>query len=107
MAPSGIRSNEFYRSRWPTNYLYPPNQTMPSFDLYSLPPFLHGPSTANSTAPFCRRVWEPVLEARDFCLGPSSLTCSVLKEHTCLKNDGYPVPFCMGLVRVGIAKGLL
>jgi hypothetical protein len=27
MAPSGIRSNEFYRSRWPTNYLYPPNQT--------------------------------------------------------------------------------
>jgi hypothetical protein len=45
MAPSGIRSNEFYRSRWPTNYLYPPNQTMPSFDPYSLPPFWHGPST--------------------------------------------------------------
>ena len=45
MAPSGIRSNEFYRSRWPTNYLYPPNQTIPSFDPYSLPPFWHGPST--------------------------------------------------------------
>ena len=25
MAPSGIRINEFYRSRWPTYYLYPPN----------------------------------------------------------------------------------
>jgi hypothetical protein len=45
MAPSGIRSNEFYRSRWPTNYLYPPNQTIPSFNPYSLPPFWHGPST--------------------------------------------------------------
>ena len=45
MAPSGIRSNAFYRSRWPTNYLYPPNQTIPSFDPYSLPPFWHGPST--------------------------------------------------------------
>ena len=44
MAPTCIRSNAFYRSRWPTNYLYPPNQTMPSFDLYSLPPFWHGPS---------------------------------------------------------------
>ena len=42
---SGIRSNEFYRSRWPTNYLYPSNQTMPSFDPYSLPPFWYGPST--------------------------------------------------------------
>ena len=45
MAPTCIRSNAFYRSRWPTNYLYPPNQTMPSFDPYSLPPFWHGPST--------------------------------------------------------------
>jgi hypothetical protein len=36
MAPSDIRSNEFYRSRWPTNYLYPPNQTIPSFAPYSL-----------------------------------------------------------------------
>jgi hypothetical protein len=45
MAPSGIRSNEFYRSRWPTNYLYPPNETRPSFDPYSLPPFRHGPNT--------------------------------------------------------------
>ena len=45
MAPSGIRSNELYRSRWPTNYLYPTNQTIPSFDPFSLPPFWHGPST--------------------------------------------------------------
>ena len=45
MAPLGIRSNEFYRSRWPTNYLYPPNQNRPSFDPYHLPPFWHGPST--------------------------------------------------------------
>ena len=45
MAPSDIRSNEFYRSRWPSNYMYPPNQTIPSFDPYSLPPFWHGPST--------------------------------------------------------------
>jgi hypothetical protein len=45
MAPSGIRINEFYRSRWPTNYLYPPNQTIPSFDPYNLPPFWHGHST--------------------------------------------------------------
>ena len=37
MAPSGIRSSEFYRPRWPTNYMYPPNQTI---DPYSLPPFL-------------------------------------------------------------------
>ena len=36
---SGIRSNEFYRSRWPTNYLYPSSQTMPYFDPYSLTPF--------------------------------------------------------------------
>jgi len=42
MAPSGIRSSEFYRPRWPTNYMYPPNQTI---DPYSLPPFWHGPST--------------------------------------------------------------
>jgi hypothetical protein len=42
---SGIRSNEFYRSRWPTNYLYPSSQTMPYFDPYSLTPFWHGPST--------------------------------------------------------------
>jgi hypothetical protein len=39
VAPSGIRSNEFYRSRWPTNDLYPPNQTIPSFDPHSMPPF--------------------------------------------------------------------
>ena len=45
MAPSGIRINEFYRSRWPTYYLYPPNQTIPSFDPYNLPPFWHGHST--------------------------------------------------------------
>jgi hypothetical protein len=45
MAPSGIRSNELYRSRWPTNYLYPTNQTIPSFDPFSLPPFWHGPNT--------------------------------------------------------------
>ena len=45
MAASGIKSNEFYRSRWPTNYLYPPNKTIPSFDPYSLPPFWHGSCT--------------------------------------------------------------
>jgi hypothetical protein len=26
-------------TKWPTNYLYPSNQTMPSLDPYSLPPF--------------------------------------------------------------------
>ena len=45
MAPSGIRSNAFHRTRWPSNYMYPPNQTIPSFDPYSLSPFWHGPST--------------------------------------------------------------
>ena len=49
MAPSGIRSNEFYISRWLTNYLYPPNQNRPSFDPYNLPPFWHGPSTGQGT----------------------------------------------------------
>jgi hypothetical protein len=44
LALSGIRSNEFNRFRGPTNYLYSPNQIMPSFDTYNLPPFWHGPS---------------------------------------------------------------
>jgi hypothetical protein len=42
LALSGIRSNEFNRFRGPTNYLYSPNQIMPSFDTYNLPPFWHG-----------------------------------------------------------------
>ena len=43
---SGIMNSAFFfRSKWPSNYLYPSNQTMPSFDPYYLPPFWHRPST--------------------------------------------------------------
>jgi hypothetical protein len=43
---SGIRNSAvFFRCKWPSNYLYPPNQTMPSFDPYILPPFWNRPST--------------------------------------------------------------
>ena len=118
MAPSGIRSNEFYRSRWPTNYLYPPNQTIPSFEprggsrgggrTRRPPP----PPKIRKHIIFLRKIvifhtkyprnFRASLCSAQFFMRPPNLKSWILPWNRIVCHL-----FGMGLVRVGMTKGLL
>ena len=93
MALSGIRSNEFYRSRWSTNYLYPPNQTIPSFDPYSLPPFWHGHITGRygQGTPLDSSISEDIKALTSSRLLPRPNTWNWVTVFLCSRRKTFPL----------------
>ena len=93
ISSSGIRSNEFYRSRWPTNYLYPSNQAMPSFDPYSLPPFWHGPSTDryDQGTPLDSSISEDIKALSSSRLLPRPNTWNWVTVFLCSRRTTFPL----------------